>query len=374
MIERGWQKVSSANFPFGAHALASVVQKLAHRRKNMLGLRKDNIFELGLVGAEGVHGSDAFDGGVELIEKLVGDARGDFRAKTPAQHVFISDDDAMIFAHGGGDGVPIVGGERAEIDDFDGDAFALELRGSDFRAMHDGAEGDDADFGTFFHQTRFAEGNGVVGAGIFGAIVRLAVEMLVLEEHDGIVATDGGAQKSGNIEGGGGHDDAKTGAVRENGFAALAVINAAAGEVAADGHTQHGGRFEIAVGAPAQDAQLVANLHHGRPDVIEELDFGDGLEAAGGHADGAANDAGFREGRVENAILAVFSLQAGGGFEDAALAFDVLQIFVAAGVGDIFAENGDALVAGHFVGERGGDHFNHGFGGAVKLRLGGECR
>src|SRR5260370_36842564 len=181
--EWGWQKVSSANFSVGAHALASVVQKLAHRRKNMLGLRTDNIFELWLVGAESVHGGDALDGGVQFVEKFVGDARSDFGAETPAQHVFVSDDDAMILAHGGGDGVPIVGRERAEIDDFDGNAFALELRGGDFSAMHDGAERDDADFGTFFDDARLAEGNRIVGAGIFGAVVRLTIAVLVLEEQ-----------------------------------------------------------------------------------------------------------------------------------------------------------------------------------------------
>src|SRR5260370_6052273 len=115
------------------------------------------------------------------------------------------------------------------------------------------------------------------------------------------------------------------------------------GEKTADGHAQNGGTFEVAVGAPAKDTQLTANLHHGRPDVVEELNFGDGLEAAGGHADGAANDAGFGEGRVENAIVAVFSLQAGSGFEDAALAFDVLEIFLTAGVGDGLAKNRDAV-------------------------------
>src|SRR6266851_6354604 len=289
----------------------------------MLGLRKDNIFELGLIGAEVSHGSVGLDGGVELLEKLVGNARGDFRAETPAQHVFVGDDDAMILADGGGDGVPIVGRERAEIDDFNGDAFALELRGGDFGTMHDGAEGDDADFAAFFDDVRFAEGNSVVGSGIFGAIVGLAIEVLVLEEHHRIIAADGSAEQPGDIERRGGHDDAKAGAVREDRFTALAVVDAAAGEVAANRYAQHRGGFEIAIGAPAQDAQLVANLHHRGPDVTEDLDFGDGLEAASGHTDGAADDAGFGERRVENAVVAVFSLQAGGGFENAALALDV---------------------------------------------------
>src|SRR6267378_1185263 len=198
----------------------------------MLGLRQNNIFELRLVGAEGVHGGHALDRGVELFEKFVGYARCDFGAETPAQHIFIGHDYAMILAHGGGDGVPIVGRERAKIDDFDGDAFAFELRGGDFGAMHDGAESDDADVAAFFDYAGFAERNGIVGPGIFRTIVGLAVKMLVLEKHYGIVATYGSAQEASDINRGGRHDHAQAGAMRENGFAALAVINATAGEVA----------------------------------------------------------------------------------------------------------------------------------------------
>src|ERR1700722_15671562 len=86
------------------------------------GLGEDDVFELGLVGAEGVHGGDALYGGVELVEKLFADAGGDFGAVAEAAHVFVGNDDAMIFADGRGDRVPVVGSQRAEVDDFDGDA------------------------------------------------------------------------------------------------------------------------------------------------------------------------------------------------------------------------------------------------------------
>ncbi len=65
----------------------------------------------------------------------------------------------------------------------------------------------------------------------------------------------------------------------------------------------------------------------------------------------------------------MLALQAGGGFEDPALPFDMFEIFFAAGVGHVFAENGDALVARHFVEQCGRDHFHHGLGCAVELRL-----
>ena len=101
---------------------------------------------------------------------------------------------------------------------------------------------------------------------------------------------------------------------------------------------------------------------HGGPDVIEELNLDDRLETAGRHAEGAADDVGFGQRRVEDAVGAELALQAGGEFEDAALAFDLLvfQILLAGAVGDIFAEDDDALVAPHFVVQAGVDEVGHG--------------
>src|SRR5208283_164137 len=274
----------------------------------VVGLGEDGVLELGVVGAKGVPGGDTHDGGVQLGEEFFGNARRDFGAIAPAHHVFVGNDHTVGFAHGGGDGIPIVGRERAKIEDFDGNAFALEGRGGNFSAANDGAIGDDADLFAFLDQAGFAERNGEIRAGVFGAIVGLAIEMFVLEEHHRIVAANGGAQKTGDIQRGGRHDHAQAGAMRKDGFAALTVINGAAGEIAADGHANDGGAFEGTVGAPTKDAEFIANLHHGGPDVIEELDFRDGLQASGGHADGAAYDAGFRDGRIEDAIGSVFAL------------------------------------------------------------------
>src|ERR1700756_1747159 len=126
----------------------------------------------------------------------------------------------MVLADGGGDRVPIVGREGAQVDDFGGDTFAFELRGGDFRTMHDGTEGDDADLVAFLDQTRFAERDGVVGARIFGAIVGLAIEMFVLEEHHGIIAANRGPEKTGDIKGCAWHYNAQSRTVGKDGFAA----------------------------------------------------------------------------------------------------------------------------------------------------------
>src|SRR6266852_3246599 len=104
----------------------------------------------------------------------------------------------------------------------------------------------------------------------------------------------------------------------ESDFSALAMVDGAAGQISADGHADDRRRLELSRGAPAHHGELVADLHHGRPDVVEELNFRDGLQAARGHADGAADDAGFRQRRIENAGAAEAALQAGGSLEDAA--------------------------------------------------------
>ncbi len=55
--------------------------------------------------------------------------------------------------------------------------------------------------------------------------------------------------------------------------------------------------------------------------------------------------------RIENAVGTEVALQAGGQLEYAAFAFDqlLLQILLAAAIGDVFPENHNALIAPHLV-------------------------
>ena len=143
-----------------------------------------------------------------------------------------------------------------------------------------------------------------------------------------------------------------------------------------------------AVGAPAHQRQLIVNLVHGRPDVVEELDLDHRLHAAHGVADGAAHDVGLGQRRVEDPLGAEFGLQAGGELEDAALALDFGERFLAAGVGHVLAIDHDARIAAHLVVQAGVDKVGHGAraaslgaaalspaGGARRLRLfGGKGR
>ena len=153
--------------------------------------------------------------------------------------------------------------------------------------------------------------------------------------------------------------DADPGTVREDALAGLAVIRTAAAQVSADRHANdHRARKRVARPVP-QHRHLVAQLHHRRPDVVEELNLDHRLQLANGHADAATDDGRLGERRVEDAILAVRALQAVRHLEDAALAGHDLQGLLPAGVRDVLAEDDDARIVRHLVFQRpvdGGDH------------------
>ena len=190
----------------------------------------------------------------------------------------------------------------------------------------------------------------------------------MLEEHHRVVASDRSAQQAGRIDGVRRERDAYPRAVGEDAFSRLAVIRAAAAKVSADRDADDHRAGEVVRRPIAQHRHLVANLHHRRPDVIEELDLDDRLEAAGRHADRPADDAGFGERRVEHPIVAVQTLQAVRQLEDAALARHDRQRFLAAGFRDVLAEHDDARIARHLVLERAIDRRHHRVGLALRLR------
>src|SRR6202011_3385698 len=95
------------------------------------------------------------------------------------------------------------------------------------------------------------------------------------------------------------------------------------------------------VRAPSDQGQFAAQLHHGGPDIVEELDFDYRLQSAGSHAGGATDDVGLGDGRVEYAVGTELHLQPGGQFEHATLAFDqfLLEVVLPAAVGHVFPED-----------------------------------
>src|SRR2546427_10836267 len=103
------------------------------------------------------------------------------------------------------------------------------------------------------------------------------------------------------------------------------MIDRAAFQISADRHTEHYRRRKFVSRAPAQHCQLVANLVKGGPDVVEELNLNDRLQAARGHADSSTHDVSFRQRRIEYPCAAKLALQICRDFEYAAFAFDLVE-------------------------------------------------
>src|SRR2546423_12848711 len=94
----------------------------------------------------------------------------------------------------------------------------------------------------------------------------------------------------------------------------------APGQLPANRHSNPDRAREAVIRAPADHREFIANLHHRRPDVVEELDLDYRLQSASGHSRGAADDGGFGQRRIEYAVVAEFALQAEGEFENSAFA------------------------------------------------------
>src|SRR5579872_6095071 len=97
--------------------------------------------------------------------------------------------------------------------------------------------------------------------------------------------------------------------MREDAFTTLRVVNRAASKVSADGNSNDAWRRKSIVGAPADQRQLVAQLHHGGPDVIEELNLHHRLQPARSHTNRASDDIRLSQRRIENPVAAKVTLQ-----------------------------------------------------------------
>ena len=149
----------------------------------------------------------------------------------------------------------------------------------------------------------------------------------------------------------------------EDTLATLRVINGTTREISANRNPNNAGRRKSVIRTPANQRQLIPQLHHGRPDVIEKLNLYHWLQSARSHANRASDDVGLRQRRIENPIAAKIILQTVGQFEHTAFAFDQLlrQILLPAAIGHVFAENYNALIPPHLVTQRGIDKIGHGF-------------
>src|SRR5260221_5935903 len=76
---------------------ALVLEKTVYRRGDIVGLRKDGVFEFRVITAEGVSSCKALYLRGEVFEQFLSNAGGDFRPVAPAQPVFVRNDDAKRF-------------------------------------------------------------------------------------------------------------------------------------------------------------------------------------------------------------------------------------------------------------------------------------
>src|ERR1043165_2652061 len=95
----------------------------------------------------------------------------------------------------------------------------------------------------------------------------------------------------------------------EDRFTRLTVIDRPSGKISTDGSTDHHGAGKAVIGAPAQGRKLVPDLHHRRPDVVEKLNFHNGLESSRSHTHRTSDNAGLGKLRVEAARAPKLPLQ-----------------------------------------------------------------
>jgi hypothetical protein len=143
-----------------------------------------------------------------------------------------------------GDHLEIEWHDRAQIDDANTDpGFFRHLRSHE-RTLNDRTPRDDNHVVSRAPLGSPGERDHVVGTGVLRLVVSLAIEMLVLEEHDWIVAANGRAQQTRRIRGRGGKRDSQAWAVRKYALPGLTVVHPSTAQVAPDGNTNHDRRLE----------------------------------------------------------------------------------------------------------------------------------
>src|SRR5579862_1293272 len=198
--------------------------------------------------------------------------------------------------------------------------LALELLGGLQGARNDRTVGNHAQVSPRLHNFCLSERDHEIRARISGATVGFAVQALVLQEQYGVIASNCGAQQSGRIQSIRRKNHPQPGDMGEDALAALRMIDRAAGEISPDRNANYHGTRECIVRAPANHREFVANLHHRRPDVVEELNLDYWLQSASGHAGGSAHNGSFGEWRIENPVRPELALQAKGQLENPAFA------------------------------------------------------
>src|SRR5436190_2789023 len=192
--------------------------------------------------------------------------------------------------------------------------------GCEDRFLHQHAVRDDGQRLTCARDPSPSERHHVVRTWMRRPVVRLAIKAFVFQEEHRIVAADRCSQQSACVQSIRRKYHTEPRDMRESHFAALTVVHRTAVQIPANRYANHNRAGKPVIRSPADIRQFVSNLHHGRPDVIEELDFRYGLQASRCHTRSAPDNGSFSDGSVEAALCPELDLDSGSCFEYSALA------------------------------------------------------
>ena len=145
--------------------------------------------------------------------------RRDFPAEAAHHLIFVRDDDAVGAPDVGRDRIPVVRRDRAQVEDGDADMVLFGLLRRQDRSLNQRAPRDDEDVIALATQARAAERDHEIFARILAFVVRLAVQVLMLEEQHRVLAANRRTQQACRVHGVRGVRNANARAVGEDALA-----------------------------------------------------------------------------------------------------------------------------------------------------------
>ncbi len=283
-------------------------------------------------------------GGVEVLERPLGHERGHLGAEPAGEVVLVHDQRLAGLAHRGEDGLPVQRREGAQVDHLHADALGLELPRRLEAVVGHETPGKAAQALALPPDHGRADRRQVVA--VRHLFCDQAVQLLVLEEEDGVGVAHRRLEEAVRVGGHARHDDLQPGHMSVEGLDRLRVVQPAVNPAAERG-PDHDGHAPVAIRPVPRPRRLADDLVEGGMDEVGELDLGDRDEAVERRPDRNADDRRLRERGVEHTRLAEARVQAICGAEHAALLADVLT------------EDEDSLVALHLLGDGGTHRLDH---------------
>src|SRR6266850_6538785 len=158
---------------------------------------------------------------VEVVERFLGDDRGDLAAVPATFDRLMHDQQPVCLADRGKDGVAVERYEATQVDDLGLDAVRRELVGGLEREQHLARPGHDREIGPCALHVGLAERDQVLAR---RHLTFRAVEELVLEEDDRVVVADRGCEETFRVGGRRRHHDLEARDMREPRLERLRVL------------------------------------------------------------------------------------------------------------------------------------------------------